>query len=276
MGAMVLSVRRGINHSREGRTGFAAEYLQAILRPAMSTTLDLVTALKGELKAAGITYADLAHHLGMSESSIKRVFAKGDMPLSRVDEVLRVLKMDFAELARKVADSRPLSRELTLEQEKAVVADRRLLLLAICCLSQWTFEQMTATYTFSDAECVAYLVALDRLGIIELRPLNRYRLKVAKGFRWRPNGPVMQYFREHVAADYYEGELLMLVHGQISPSEASSFVDRLQRVGSDFAQQHLSDQKLATGQRRAYTLIVGMRSWLFAAFRDLKREPDDA
>lgn len=278
---MVLSARRGINHPREGRTGFATEYLQAILRPAMSTTFDLVTALKAELKAAGITYADLARHLGMSESSIKRVFAKGDMPLSRVDDVLRVLKMDFAELARKVADSRPLSRELTLEQEKAVVADRRLLLLAICCLSQWTFEQMIATYTFSEAQCVAYLVALDRLGIIELRPLNRYRLKVAKGFRWRSNGPVMQYFREHVAHDYYsggfdgEGELLMLVHGQISPSEASSFVDRLQRVGNDFAQQHLADQKLATTQRRAYTLIVGMRSWLFAAFRDLKREPDE-
>ena len=243
----------------------------------MSTTQDLVSALKAELKAVNITYADLATQLGMSESSIKRVFAKADMPLSRIDDVLRVLKMDFAELARKVADAQPLRRELTLEQEKAVVADRRLLLLAICCLSQWTFEQMVGTYRFTDAECVAYLVRLDRLGIIELRPLNRYRLKVAKGFRWRPRGPVMAYFREHVAADYYsggfdgDGELLMLVHGQISTAQASSFVERLQRVGQDFAQQHLADQKLAAEQKRSYTLIVGMRSWLFAAFRDLKR-----
>jgi transcriptional regulator with XRE-family HTH domain len=244
----------------------------------VSTTHDLVIALKAELKAAGITYADLAEQLGMSESSIKRVFAKADMPLSRIDEVLRVLKMDFAELARQVADAQPLSHQLTLEQEKAVVADRRLLLLAICCLSHWTFDQMISTYTFSEPECIAYLVALDRLGIIELRPLNRYRLKVAKGFRWRPHGPVMQYFRKHVVDDYYsggfddEGELLMLVHGQISPSQASNFAERLQRVGNDFAQQHLADQKLAPSQRRAYTLVVGMRSWLFAAFRDLKRE----
>ncbi|WP_372527779.1 helix-turn-helix domain-containing protein [Piscinibacter sp.] len=243
----------------------------------MSTTQDLVSALKAELKAADLTYADLALQLGMSESSIKRVFAKADMPLSRIDDVLRVLKMDFAELARKVADAQPLRRELTLEQEKAVVGDRRLLLLAICCLSQWTFEQMVGTYTFSDAECVAHLVALDKLGIIELRPLNRYRLKVAKGFRWRAHGPVMEYFRKHVADDYYsggfdgEGELLMLVHGQISGAQASSFVERLQRVGNDFAQQHLADQRLAPDQKRPYTLVVGMRSWLFAAFRDLKR-----
>lgn len=243
----------------------------------MSTTLDLVTALKAELKAAGITYAELAKHLGLAESSIKRIFAKADMPLSRIDEVLRVLKMDFAELARKVADAQPLRRELTAEQEAAVVADRRLLLMAICCLSQWTFEQIVATYTFTEAECVRYLVRLDKLGIIELRPLNRYRLVVAKGFRWLPDGPVMRYFREHVADDYFaggfdgEGEMLMLVHGQIGRSLASTFVERLQRIGQDFAQQHLADQKLPPEQKRPYTLVVGMRSWLFAAFRDLKR-----
>ena len=246
----------------------------------MSTTHDLVTALKSELKAAGITYADLAGHLGMAESSIKRIFAKGDMPLSRIDEVLRVLKMDFAELARQIADAQPLRRELTLEQETAVVADRRLMLLAICCVSQWTIEQMLATYAISEVDCVRYLLQLDRLGFIELRPLNRYRLKVGKGFRWRPNGPVMAFFREHVAADYYsggfdgEGETLMLVHGHISVSQAANFVERLQRVGQDFAQQHLADQKLGFDQKRPYTLVVGMRSWLFAAFRDLKRVPE--
>ncbi|WP_298835023.1 helix-turn-helix transcriptional regulator [uncultured Piscinibacter sp.] len=244
----------------------------------MSTTHDLITALKAELKAAGLTYADLARELGMAESSIKRIFAKADMPLSRIDEVLRVLKMDFADLARKVADAQPLRRELTHEQESAVIADRKLLLVAICAFSQWTFEQMIATYTFTEAECVKYLVQLDRLGIIELRPLNRYRLKVAKGFRWRPHGPVMTYFREHVADDYFsggfdgEGEMLMLVHGQIGRSLAATFVERLQRVGQDFAQQHLADQKLAPEQKRPYTLVVGMRSWLFAAFRDLKRD----
>ena len=248
----------------------------------MSTTQDLISALKTELKAAGITYAQLAGHLGMAESSIKRIFARGDMPLSRIDEVLRVLKMDFAELARLVADARPLRRELTQEQEAAVVADRRLLLVAICALSRWTFEQIVAAYSLTEAECIRYLLVLDKLDIIEMRPLNRYRLKLAKGFRWRPDGPVMRYFREHVAPDYFsggfdgDGELLMLVHGQIGRSLADGFAERLQRIGQDFAQQHLADQKLPDHQKRPFTLVVGMRSWLFAAFRDLKREPDRA
>lgn len=244
----------------------------------MSTTQDLVIALKGELRAAGLTYAELAEALGMSESSVKRVFAKADMPLSRIDEILRVLKMDFAELARKIADAQPLRRQLSIEQEAAVVADRKLLLLAICCFSQWSFEAMTREYAFSEAECIRYLTQLDRLGIIELRPLNRYRLKVAKGFRWLPDGPVMNYFRKHVAADYLsgsfdgEGELLMLVHGGITPAQATSLVERLQRVGQDFAQAHLADQHLPDAQTTSYTLLIGMRTWLFAAFKDLKRD----
>jgi len=243
----------------------------------MSTTADLVLALKQELKAARMTYADLAQKLGLAESSVKRMLAKGDMPLSRIDAICRALKLDFAELARKVAEAQPLLAELTQQQEKAVVADKKLLLVAICVLSQWTLEQMVATYRLTEAECVKYLAQLDRLGIIELRPLNRYRLKLAKTFRWRPHGPVMNYFRDHALLDYYSGgfdghgEGLLLVHGSISRSLAPSFMERLQRVAQDFATQHLADQKLTEKEREGYTLVLAMRSWEFEAFAALRR-----
>jgi transcriptional regulator with XRE-family HTH domain len=246
----------------------------------MSSSKDLVAALKLELRRAGITYAQLASELGMAESSIKRIFAKGDMPLSRIDAVLAVLKMDFAELARVVANASPAQQELTLEQEQAVVRDPKLLLTAICVLSQWTLEQIVEVYALSKPQAVACLMALDRLGFLELRAHHRYRLKIDKTFRWRPDGPVMRYFRQHAVADYFsgdfggDGELLTLVHGQISPAQALLFNERLRRLAQDFAQQHLTDQKLPPGDRRAYTLVFGMRSWLFGAFRPLLRNTD--
>ena len=243
----------------------------------MSTTTDLVTALKKELKSAQMTYADLAVAMGMAESSVKRMLAKGDMPLSRVDAICRALRLDFADLARRVADEQPLLAQMTHEQERAVVADKKLLLVAICVLSQWTLEQILASYRLSDAEGIKYLTQLDRIGIIELRPLNRYRLKLAKTFRWRPHGPVMEYFRENALLDYFsggfagEGEGLLLVHGSISRGLAPSFVERLQRVAQDFAQQHLADQKVAEKDREGYTLLLGMRSWEFSAFAAIRR-----
>ena len=244
----------------------------------MSTTADLIRVLKAELKTAGITYATLAVQLDMAESSVKRMFAQGDMPLSRIDAICRVLRTDFAELARRVADDTPPRIELTPEQERAVVADRKLLLAAICCLSQWTFEQVLAGYGYTEAELVGYFVQLDRLGFIELKPQNRYRMKVAKTFRWRPHGPVMQFFRTEVVPDYFrggfdsDGEQLMLVHGEITPRVAQVFNERLARIANDFAQQHRADQRLPEDQKRPYTLVIGMRSWLFGPFRDLRRK----
>jgi len=243
----------------------------------MSTTADLVLALKKELKAAQMTYADLAGALGMAESSVKRMLAKGDMSLSRIDAICRALKLDFGELARRVADAQPLLKELTQEQERAVIADKKLLLAAICVLSQWTLEQITGYYRLSEAECIKYFAQLDRIGIIELRPMNRYRLKLAKTFRWRPHGPVMHYFRDHVVLDYFGGgfdgaaEGLLLVHGSVSRAIAPSFVERLQRLAQDFAQQHQADQKLPEKEREGYTLLLAMRSWEFAAFTQLRR-----
>ncbi|MEO8013158.1 MAG: helix-turn-helix transcriptional regulator [Polaromonas sp.] len=243
----------------------------------MSTTADLVAVLKKELKTARMTYADLALSLGMAESSVKRMLAKGDMPLSRIDAICRALKLDFADLARQVADAQPLLAQLTEAQEKAVVADKKLLLAAICVLSQWTLEQITGSYRLTEAECIGYLAQLDRIGIIELKPLNRYRLKLAKTFRWRPHGAVMDYFRDHALLDYFSGgfdgpgEGLLLVHGSISRGLASSFMERMQRVAQDFAQQHQADQKLPEKDREGYTLLLAMRRWEFGAFAALRR-----
>jgi transcriptional regulator with XRE-family HTH domain len=243
----------------------------------MSTTTDLVLALKKELKAAQMTYADLAVKLNLAESSIKRLFSKGNMSLAQVDAMCRALKIEFSELARRVADAQPMLSELTQAQEHAVVADKKLLLMAISVLSQWTLEQVVAQYRISEAEGIACLAQLDRIGIIELRPLNRYRLKLAKTFRWRPHGPVMEFFRDHALLDYFAGSFdgadqgLLLVHGSVSKSLAPAFMERMQSVAQDFAQQHLADQKLGEKDRQGYTLLLAMRRWEFAAFTALRR-----
>lgn len=243
----------------------------------MSNTNDLVLAIKQELKSAGMTYADLAQAMGMAESSVKRMLAKGDMSLSRLDDICRALRIDVCDLAALISESRPLVQEMTLEQERAVVADEKILLVALCVLSLWTIEQITTHYTLSEAECIKALTKLDRIGIIELRPLNRYKLKIAKTFRWRPRGPVMAFFRENAVQDYFAGDFdrsnegLLLVHGSINHTAASSFQDRMQRLAQDFARQHQSDQKLPARDREGYTLIIAMRSWESSFFSHLRR-----
>lgn len=242
----------------------------------MSSTA-LIAALKSELKTAGITYAHLARELGLAESSVKRIFAQADMPLSRIDDICRVLHIDFSDLARLVADAQPLRSELTLAQEKAVIADRRLLLVATCCLSQWSYAQILATYQLTEAECIRCLTQLDKLGIIKLKPLNRYQLQLSKTFRWRPNGPVMSFFRDEVAPEYFSGafdrddELMLLVHGSLAPEHARQLVERLQRTAETFSRHHADDVRLPSNRQQSYTMLIGLRSWWYQAFADLRR-----
>ncbi len=248
----------------------------------MKATQALTTALKAELRRAGITYAQLAVHLDLAESSVKRIFSRGELTLARIDQVLALLQLDFVDLAREVAQATPARQALSAEQEAAVVADPHLLLVAICVQAHWTAAQILETYAITHAQLVAALTVLDRLGFIELRAHNRYRLKVDQTFRWRPDGPVMAFFRQHAVPDYFEGgfdgpgEQLALVHGQIAHARAADFNDRLQRLAQDFVHQHVADQARPAGDKTAYTLVLGMRSWLFEPFRTLLRMPGAA
>lgn len=246
----------------------------------MSTSQLLIDALKLEIKSSGLTYAALAQKIQMSEASVKRLLApntRAQLTLSKIDALCKAIEIDFATLAAQVSQMAPLVSQLSIEQERVVVQDEKLLLIAICVLSHWSFAQIVSTYAVSEAECVAAFVKLDKLGVIELRALNRYRLKIAKTFKWQPQGPVMQFFRTRVVSDYFSGafaredEGIHLVHGNIARSVAPEFVQKLQRLGQEFAEQHQQDQKLPEAERRGYTLVLAMREWEFAGFTHMRR-----
>jgi len=61
--------------------------------------------------------------------------------------------------------------------------------------------------------------------------------------------------------------------GSYHPHGDSAIYDTLVRLAQDFAQQHLADQKLPAADKQAYTVLIGMRSWLFGPFRALLRHP---
>ena len=212
----------------------------------------------------------------MAESSVKRMLAKGDMPLSRIDAICRALALDFADLARRVADEQPLLKELTQEQEKAVVADKKLLLMAICVLSQWTLEG--GGHLPADRGRGHQIPGAagphrhHRAAAAEPLPL-----KLAKTFRWRPHGPVMHYFRDNALLDYFAGgfdgpgEGVLLVHGSISRALAPAFQERMQRVAQDFAQQHLADQSCLCRSARATPCCWPCAAGEFEAFASMRR-----
>ncbi len=243
----------------------------------MSSPEQVLDVLRAELRATGITYKGLAERIGVSESSVKRMFGQKDMALSRLAQICQVTGIAMEDVLRRAADARPQADALTLPQETSLVANPRLLLMAICCLGHWSLEQVIETYRLTETESITLLAELDRLGLIELKPLNRYSLRVSNAFRWLPDGPVQRFFREHVVADYFAGgfnrpgEALMCLPARLSGASAQELGQKIAQLAGELARLHRNDRRLPPDDREGYTLLLGFRSWEFAAFTALRR-----
>src|SRR5512139_276816 len=112
----------------------------------------LVDALKRMLRGRGITYATVARALDLSEASVKRMFSRRDFTLQRLEEVCQVAGIDFAELVREASGEQAGMTHLTVEQEEEIVSDPRLMLIALCAVGNWTFDDIVQTYDIPPAE----------------------------------------------------------------------------------------------------------------------------
>lgn len=243
----------------------------------MSTPDQILKALRAEMRRFGVTYAELAARVEMSESSIKRLMSGGELTLPRLAAFCAAVGTTLEDVLHQALEPADVVERLSDAQERSLVADPKTLLVAVCCLGQWTFEQMVATYRIEPPECIRRLVELDRLGLIELKPLNRYRLRVSPAFRWRPDGPVQQFFRDHVVPDYFDGrfdgpgETLLAVHGRLSPSAARELAQQIERLAAELARLHRDEHRNKVDERDGYTMVVALRSWEFGAFTALRR-----
>jgi len=243
----------------------------------MSNVTRLVDALKRQLKARGITYAELGQRIGLSEPSIKRLFSARTFTLDRLEQILDVLEMDFAELAQASADAPQLVSRLTFAQEKEIISDTRLLVVAVLTLNQVPVEEVVATFRITSAEATACLLKLDKLGILMLKPNNKVKLLVSRAFSWIPNGPIQSYFRDEAYEDYFDSrfdghdEVMRLVSVMLSQQSTRALLERLKQVADEFALQHQDDARLPYDQRRAVTIMLAARPWMPKAFKALQR-----
>lgn len=243
----------------------------------MSQIPELLTTLKRELKSRNITYAQVASSLGLSENSIKRVFSLSSCSLERLEHLCEIAGLDIIELARKTESSRQKTALLSEDQEREIAEDPKLLLVAICALNRWTFEEIINGYRITEHECIKLLAKLDALKVIELQPLNRIKLIVTNNFRWRTNGPIHNFFQRQVQPDFFcstfsnPGEKLLFQSGMLSRASNEAITKKMEKLVAEFTNLHDEDTSLPLEQRFGTSVVLAIRAWEFSAFRELRR-----
>ena len=69
------------------------------------------------------------------------------------------------------------------------------------------------------------------------------------------------------------GETLLFLPARLSLPSAHELVAKIQQLAGELARMHQNDRKLAPQERDGFSLLVGFRSWEFAAFTALRRAP---
>ena len=239
----------------------------------------LIDLLKQALRDRGMTYARLAQGLGVSESSVKRMFSKRKLSLERLEAICTQVGLEISVLLELARSSEGRMTELSEAQERALAADERLLLVGLLTLGNWRAEEMREIYKLTEAEVVKLLTQLDRLRIIDLMPGNRIKLRLARNFSWRKGGPLQQFFEARVQKQFFEssfhgpGEMRFVVHGSLSEHSNTLLQQRMKKLAEEFDSLAEDDRRLDHRNLLGTTLVVAMRPWELGIFTNLRRKP---
>ncbi len=244
----------------------------------MAQTEALIDTLKQALKNHGMTYAEVARKLAMSEANVKRMFASKRFTLERLEDVCRLMQLELSDLFQIYEQSRQRITTLSSEQEKELMSDTKLLLVAVCVRNRLSFDDIVNNYDVSATECIRHLAKLDKLKIIDLLPGNRIKLRIDEHFHWLPNGPIERFYEKQIQSQFlkagFNGEFeeRMFLFGLLGDSSAQLIINKLKSLANEFAELHRQDACLSLEKRHNIGLMLALRPWDLDVFIPLQKK----
>ena len=245
----------------------------------MSERAQIVAVLKRSLKARGMTYDALAKRVGLSEASIKRVFAEQTFTLERVEQVCAALGLSIAEVVRLAGQQeKDGAQQLTLAQEETLASDASLFATFYLLLNGRSTQAIMAELRLGERELRRLLVKLDAEKLIELQPRLKVRLRTSNVIAWRSGGPVRRLYEQRVKAEFLQSdfaapeETFSFASAELSEASARILARKTAALARDFADLAALDAGLPHEEKRSMGLMIGLRPWVFSMYDGLRRK----
>jgi hypothetical protein len=189
------------------------------------------------------------------------------------------LGVEIADVVAQSPEARPLLTQLDARQEDELFRDPALLLIAFLALNRWTEAEILQVFSFTKSVLLQKLRRLERLGLLELMPFDRIKLRAARNFAWRKDGPIQKYFAERVLPEFLAtrfdqpGERVQFVGGLLSRASIAKMHELMETCARQFDELVAADLKLPVADRYGVSLFAGLPPWEFSAFTKLRRGP---
>ncbi len=195
----------------------------------------LLKTLKNLFKSKGILYHDVATALNVSETTIKRYLTGHSLTVDVLESLCKVVDLrlsDLLDLSRDEAgsDNAMISREV----EERLAEEPFLSSLLHLMAKGYSPGVLQRDFEIPDAEMNHYLTMLDRLGLIQLFPYNRIRLRVGRNFNVEKGGPLMRLARDALVYDFF-------AHFDVATTDWSFGYFKLSKASMERARALLTD-----------------------------------
>ena len=240
-------------------------------------TTRIVSSLKRVMKARGVTYAQLAKDIGLSEPSIKRILSRATLTVSRLEQICVALDVSIHEVTRLASElGAEAADQLTLEQETALAADLKLLACFYLLANGRTPREIMSELSADEKQVRRWLVRLHSLRLVELRTGMRARALTTAAVAWRKDGPVRKVYEKRAREEFMQSrfsgqhEVQMFRSAELSEASWTVFLRKLEKLAGEFRDLAEIDRSLASRDKRSVAVLFAGRPWVFSAFRSLQ------
>lgn len=243
----------------------------------MNETRKMIETLKRCMRARSMTYRGLARTLGLSESSVKRLFSDGSFTLARLERICSALDMSVADLSRMAAGTSAVQPEaqlsnLTLQQERTLASTPSLFACFYLLLNGRTVEQAEHRLGLSTRTMNTLLSRLATARLLDVDSKRTVRLHAALPIAWRSDGPVRRLYERQVRNEFLQSsfassdETLDFHSAELSPASVRILLRKIDRLAADFADLAALDVHTAPREKTSVALLLACRPWVFSMF----------
>jgi transcriptional regulator with XRE-family HTH domain len=245
-------------------------------------TQRILDALKRQLRARGITYAELGRRIGLSESSVKRLFGSGNFTLSRLEQICGVVQLTLAELARSVdkGGKAVASATFSEEQEQLLASDPSLLACFYLMLNGRSTQDCRTRLKLESTALQEIMRKLASVGLVS-GTAERVVLGTSLPINWRQDGPVRRLYERQVRDEFLRcaftapGEALAFHSAELSAASLRVMKRKLDRLAADFAELAALDVDLKPREKTSVGMLLAVRPWVFSMFGGLRKQAAD-